>query len=310
MNKLTTGVTIAVAAILSAGCASTPRVIPELETARSELARATSDPLAQEAAGIRVRNAEAAFALAEASAKQRKPLALIQHQSYLATQHARIAQAQTSELRARQEVEQGEAERNKVVLESRTMEADASRARAAAATRDAAMQTAAATAARSDATAARSDLADATDEAARLRADLESLQATQTERGMVLTLGDVLFATDQATIRPGAMLTIERLAEFMRAHPAMSVMIEGHTDSVGASDYNRDLSQRRSDAVMSALSSRGVPSANIRSRGLGEEYPSASNDSPGGRQQNRRVEVVFSDADGRFAPSADRLSSR
>jgi outer membrane protein OmpA-like peptidoglycan-associated protein len=303
MNRITTGAAIAIAAIISAGCASTPKVIPELETARSEVARASNDPLAQEAAGIRLKNAEAAFALAEASAKQRKPLALIQHQSYLATQHARIALAQTSELRARQEIEQGEAERNKVMLESRTMEADASRARAAAATRDAAIQTAAAT-------AARSDLADATDEAARLRADLESLQAKETERGMVLTLGDVLFATDQSTIRPGAMLTIERLADFMRAHPAMSVMIEGHTDSVGASDYNRDLSQRRSDAVMSALSSRGVAPANIRSRGLGEEYPSASNDSPGGRQQNRRVEVVFSDADGKFAPTADRLSAR
>jgi outer membrane protein OmpA-like peptidoglycan-associated protein len=310
MNRTTTGATLAIVALVTAGCASTPKVIPELETARSELARAMNDPLAQEAAGIRLKNAEAAFALAEASAKQRKPVALIQHQSYLATQHARIAQAQTSELRARQEVEQGEAERNKVMLEARTREAAVSDARADAATRDAAMQTAAANAARSDATAARSDMADAAAESARLRADLESLQAKQTERGMVLTLGDVLFATDQSTIRPGAMLTIERVGDFMRAHPNLSVMIEGHTDSVGASDYNRDLSQRRSDSVMSALASRGVASANIRSRGLGEEYPSASNDSPGGRQQNRRVEVVFSDADGKFAPSAERLSSR
>ncbi len=315
MTTFKNGAALALTALLAAGCASTPKMIPELETARAELRRATADPLAQEAAGIRLNEAEAALAVAEKSATQHKPLALIQHQSYLATQHARIAQAQISELRSRQEVEQGETERNKVLLEARTVEAAASDARAASASREAAMQTAAASAARTDANAARGEadaardqLANAADESARLRAELEGLQAKQTDRGMVLTLGDVLFATGQTTIRPGAMLTVERLADFLRAHPTLAVMIEGHTDSVGADDYNRDLSQRRSDAVMAALASRGVAATSLRSRGLGEGYPSASNDSPGGRQQNRRVEVIFSDADGKFAPSAERLS--
>ena len=315
MTNLKNGAALALTALLAAGCASTPKTIPELETARAELRQATGDPLAQEAAGIRLNEAEAALAVAEKSASQRKPLALIQHQSYLATQHARIAQAQISELRARQEVEQGETERNKVLLEARTLEAAASDARAASASREAAMQTAAASAARTEANtargeadAARDQLANAADESARLRAELEGLQARQTDRGMVLTLGDVLFATGQTTIRPGAMLTVERLADFLRARPTLAVMIEGHTDSVGGDDYNRDLSQRRSDAVMAALTSRGVAATSLRSRGLGEGYPSASNDSPGGRQQNRRVEVIFSDADGKFAPSAERLS--
>ena len=317
MTTFKTGAAIALTAFIAAGCASTPKIIPELETARAELRQAKGDPLAQEAAGIRLNEAEAALAMAETSATQRKPLPLIQHQSYLATQHARIAQAQISELRARQEVEQGETERNKVLLEARTLEAAASDARAASATREAAMQTAAASAARGDADAARSEadaarlqMANAADESARLRAELEGLQAKQTDRGMVLTLGDVLFATGQTTIRPGAMLTVERLADFLRGRPTLAVMIEGHTDSIGADDYNLDLSQRRSDAVMAALASRGVASANLRSRGLGEGYPSASNDSSGGRQQNRRVEVVFSDSEGKFAPSAERVSSR
>lgn len=315
MTNFKNGAALALTALLAAGCASTPKTIPELDTARAELRQAKGDPLAQEAAGIRLNEAEAALAVAEKSATQRKPLALIQHQSYLATQHARIAQAQISELRARQEVEQGETERNKVLLEARTLEAAASDARAASASRDAAMQTAAASAARTDANAARGEadaardqLANAADESARLRAELEGMQAKQTDRGMVLTLGDVLFATGQTTIRPGAMLTVERLADFLRARPTLAVMIEGHTDSVGGDDYNRDLSQRRSDAVMAALASRGVAATSLRSRGLGEGYPSASNDSPGGRQQNRRVEVIFSDADGKFAPSAERLS--
>lgn len=317
MTTFKNGVAIAVTAIIATGCASTPKTIPALETARAELRQAQGDPLAQEAAGIRLNEAEAALAMAEKSATQRKPLPLIEHQSYLAAQHARIAQAQISELRARQEVEQGETERNKVLLEARTLEAAASDARAAAATRVAAAQTAAATAARGDAEAARGDadaarlsMANAADESSRLRAELEGLQARQTERGMVLTLGDVLFATGQTAIRPGAMLTVERLADFLRTRPTLAVMIEGHTDSVGADDYNRDLSQRRADAVMAALATRGVAAANLHSHGLGEGYPSASNDSAGGRQQNRRVEIVFSDSDGRFAPSAERVSRR
>lgn len=309
MMTFKTGTAIALTAFIAAGCASTPKTIPELETARAELRQAKGDPLAQEAAGIRLNEAEAALAVAEKSAAQRKPLPLIQHQSYLATQHSRIAQAQVSELRARQEVEQGEAERNKVLLEARTLEATAAEARATVASRDATMQAAAASAARNEANVARNELADAASEAARLRTELEGLQAKQTDRGMVLTLGDVLFATGQTEIRAGAMLTVDRLAEFLRSRPNLSVLIEGHTDSMGDDAYNRDLSQRRSDAVRVALASRGVTGDRVRSRGMGEAYPSASNDSAGGRQQNRRVEVVFSDEKGQFSPSAERLSS-
>jgi hypothetical protein len=89
MTNFKNGAALALTALLAAGCASTPKTIPELETARAELRQAKGDPLAQEAAGIRLNEAEAAFAVAEKSATQRKPLALIQHQSYLATQHAR-----------------------------------------------------------------------------------------------------------------------------------------------------------------------------------------------------------------------------
>ncbi len=308
VNILQNTAAIALAAIVAVGCASTPKVIPELEAARAELRRATSDPLAQEAAGMRLKKAEVALATAEKSATDRKPLPQIQHQSYLARQNALIAQAQISELRSRKEVEQGEADRNRVLLEARTTEAARAEAAAKAAGADAAAQLAAANAARSDANVARDLAAGAAEEAARLRAELEGLQAKQTDRGMVLTLGDVLFDTNRAEIRPGAMRTVERLAEFLRSRPTISVLIEGHTDSVGDDAYNRDLSQRRADAVREALASRGIAGERVRSRGLGEGYPNASNDNAGGRQQNRRVEVVFSDKDGQFAPSAERMS--
>jgi outer membrane protein OmpA-like peptidoglycan-associated protein len=257
---------------------------------------------------MRLKKAEEALRLADESVKQHKPPALIRHQAYLADRQALIAKEQTAELRARKEVEQGQAERNRVLLEARTTEAalaqaDAERSKAAA---ESSRQNAAAQGAQAD--AARHQLAAASDESARLRAELEELQAKQTERGMVLTLGDVLFASGQATIRPGAMRTVDRLADFLRNRSALYVAIEGHTDSVGEEDFNLGLSQRRADAINAALVSRGIDPRRVRSRGLGESYPSASNDSPGGRQQNRRVEIVFSDEKGQFSPSAERLS--
>ncbi len=294
MNLLKNTTALALTTLLVLGCASTPKTNPTLEAARADVQRVTSDPMSQEAAGIRLKKAEAALALADQAAKDRKPVEVVQHQAYLASHHAMIAAQQIAELRYQQEIAQGEANRNRVLLEARTSEVAAAQA-------DAAAQAA-------GAQRARDQLGAATDETARLRAELEGLQAKQTERGMVLTLGDVLFATGQTDIRPGAMLTVDRLAEFLRAHATLQVMIEGHTDSVGDGTYNQNLSQRRSDAVRAALVARGVANDHIRSRGMGENYPSASNDSAGGRQQNRRVEIIFSDEKGEFVPGAERVT--
>ena len=279
---------IGLAAILSAGCASTPKQIPELDSARIEVQKASSDPLAQEAAGIRLKKAEDALRLAEESLKQHKPLVDIQHQALLAARHAQIAEEQTTELRARKEIEKGQAERNSVLLEARTTEADLAKAAAER---------------------SKSKAAAASDESTRLRGELESLQAKQTDRGMVLTLGNVLFSSGKAMLLPGASDTVERLAEFLQKQPKLAVLVEGHTDSVGGEDYNLDLSQRRADAVREALASRGVGVDRIRSRGRGLSYPVASNTSPGGRQQNRRVEIIFSDENGQFSPAAERHSA-
>ena len=252
---------------------------------------------------MRLKKAQDALRQAEESLKSGKPEALVRHQAYLAGRQAQIAKEQTNELRDRKEVEQGQAERNRVLLEARTTEATLAEAAAARAKGDAATQAA-------QAATARDQLAAASEEAARLRAELEGLQAKQTDRGMVLTLGDVLFDTGQATIRAGAMLTIEKLAAFLRDKPTMAVMIEGHTDSMGGDEYNLALSQRRADAVTGALTSRGVALERVHSRGLGKGYPTASNETASGRQQNRRVEIIFSDAKGQFAPTAQRLPAR
>ena len=128
-----------------------------------------------------------------------------------------------------------------------------------------------------------------------MRAELETLQAKQTDRGMVLTLGDVLFATGQANLQPGAMRVVDQLGTFMGKYPDARITVEGHTDSMGSDSYNLDLSQRRADAVRAAVTSRGVDGTRIIARGLGESLPVASNDHAAGRQQNRRVEIIFAD---------------
>lgn len=131
--------------------------------------------------------------------------------------------------------------------------------------------------------------------AAELERQLAELQARETERGYVLTLGDILFDVDEAALTPGGVQQVTRLAEFMREFPDRSVVIEGHTDSTGDESYNLQLSERRAQAVGDLLIRQGIDPARMASRGYGEQYPIASNDNAGGRQQNRRVEIVILD---------------
>ena len=128
-----------------------------------------------------------------------------------------------------------------------------------------------------------------------LRSELEALQAVDTDRGMVITLGDVLFSTGKADLQPGAMSTIERLALFMAEYPAKTVLIEGYTDDVGSENFNLGLSDRRAASVRNALLAAGVSPLRISTIGYGEARPIASNSTPEGRQLNRRVEIVIQD---------------
>ncbi len=122
---------------------------------------------------------------------------------------------------------------------------------------------------------------------------LQELNAQQTNRGLVLTLGDVLFETGKSTLLAGSILAIDKLVDFLADNPERMVLIEGHTDNVGSLTYNLDLSLRRSGAVGEALSLKGISDQRLFVKGYGEAYPVASNDDSGGRQRNRRVEIVI-----------------
>lgn len=130
-------------------------------------------------------------------------------------------------------------------------------------------------------------------EADELMKELSELKAQQTERGIVLTLGDVLFATGKAELSPDANRSVDKLAEFLKKYPKRDVLIEGHTDSVGTDDYNLTLSRKRADSVKYKLMGDGVEAGRITTKGYGERFPLASNDTKAGKAQNRRVEVII-----------------
>ena len=257
----------AVAALL-ASCASAPQRNDRLDQARTEVQTLSADPLAQQAAAKDLEAARSWLQEADTALAQNKPASEVDHLAYLAQRHAEAGEARVRDAQARQEVARSEEQRNRVLLEARSHEADAANAKLAA-----------------------------------TQAALAALQAKQTDRGMVVTLGDVLFDTAQSTLKPGADLTLDRLATYMKSNQQARVLIEGHTDSRGSDESNDALSERRADAVAAALIRRGVPSDSLKAIGRGKAYPVATNDTPEGRQQNRRVEIVFSDAAGRFVQS-------
>ena len=279
---------------LLAACASAPPRNDELELARTQVQTLSAEPLAQQAAAHDLDSARASLQQAETALNQHKPPEVVNHLAYLARRHADAGEARVEEARARQEVARSEEDRNRVLLEARERETQNAQSQAQLAQNQAAAAQSQAAAAQNQADAAQQQLATT-------QQQLQDLQAKQTNRGMVLTLGDVLFDTNKATLKPGADQKIERLAAFLQNNPNERLIIEGYTDSTGSEDYNQELSQRRAMAVADALAAQGVPASRYQARGKGQAFPVATNSTSAGRQQNRRVEIVFSDQSGRFA---------
>ena len=209
------------------------------------------------------------------------------------TQEARIAQkeAENARLLAMAEAERA-AKAKKEAEEARSL-ASAEAERAAKAKAEAEARTREAEQARRAAQAEAERAAKAKAEADQLMRELCDLKAKQTERGIVLTIGDVLFATGKADLSSEAARSVDKLADFLQKYPNRNVLIEGHTDSVGSDEFNLTLSQKRADSVKEALTSKAIPEERITTKGYGKKYPVASNDTAAGKQQNRRVEVII-----------------
>ena len=288
-------------ALLLAACATTsPESESALEQARAAVQRLEAQPMASQTAGKALQDARDALGKAEAAERAHRPPDEVIHLSYLARRDADIGEAVVSEQASRTAMEQAQAQRERVLLDAREREAALARQQAAQSQQQAAQLQQQAQSSQRDAQLAAQQAQEAQQQARDAQQQLEALQAKQTDRGMILTLGNVLFDTNQDTLKPGADEIVSRLSQFLQKHPEVKVRIEGHTDSTGSDSYNESLSQRRADAVAMALERRGIPQSQLQAVGRGKSAPVAGNDTSAGRQQSRRVEIIFSDTQGQF----------
>ena len=290
--------------IALAGCSTVPTTTPTLDEARADFVAANNNPQVATYAQMEFKQAGEALDRANQAAAQRESLDTIDRLAYVAKQKIATAQEVAKTKAAEAEVANAARERDRVQLEARTAEADRAKRDAAAAQAQAAAAQAQAQDAQAQAAAAQQQAAQQADRAARLEALLVELHAQKTERGMVVTIGDVLFATDRAELNANGMATVKKLAEIMTQNPDRTVMVEGFTDSTGSAAHNKDLSERRAASVAQALVGLGVPRERIGMRGYGEAFPVASNDTAANRQLNRRVEIVLSNAGAPIPPRA------
>ncbi len=265
-------------ALAMAACASVPQPNVALENARSAVRSAEADPNVATYAALDMHTARKELDAAEAAAAAHDEKGIDQP-AYLAAQTAHLAQLKASAKANDARVAAGKADRDQIQLSARTKEV---------ATADAARD-------------------QANQQTAAIQAELDALKAKPTDRGLVLTLGDVLFDTGKADLNPGASRNLDQLVVFLTDHPERRVEIDGYTDNVGTDSFNLSLSERRADTVRNVLVNRGIDSSRIVTRGYGKDFGVASNVDSGGRQLNRRVEIVIGGVDG--APVAARSHS-
>jgi outer membrane protein OmpA-like peptidoglycan-associated protein len=252
-----------VAAVLLAACAAAPVKPDGAADARSKLTQLQSDPSLAGRAPLAVKEADTAVQVAEQPQADQE---LGAYRVYMADRKVEIARAQAETSLAEDQRTALSANRETSRLDARTREADAAHVAAA----------------------------NSEQQAAELQRQIDALQAKPTDRGLIVTLGDVLFDTGKASLKAGATSNLNKLVAFLNEYSDRTVLIEGYTDSVGTEGYNQGLSERRADSVKSYLAGQGIGSIRLSASGKGESDPVASNDSAAGRQQNRRVEVIIS----------------
>jgi outer membrane protein OmpA-like peptidoglycan-associated protein len=294
-----TAVAAAISLMLLGACATKPATPEGAIYARQQLNKLQASAELAALAPVAIRQADAAVQNAE---KPTKDKALSDHLVFIADRKVNIAWAQAQDKHAQDQRKLLTDARDAARLDSRTREADLARSDAGMARNEAERARDEAEAARLAAgqdrlaaEQARNEANSANAKSADLQAQIAALNAKTTERGLVVTLGDVLFDTAQSNLKASASGHLANLSAFLKSYPERGVIIEGHTDSVGDEDYNFGLSQRRANSVQGYLLSQGIAASRITTAGKGESLPVAGNDSASGRQQNRRVEVIITD---------------
>jgi outer membrane protein OmpA-like peptidoglycan-associated protein len=279
----------AAALALMTACATTAEPNRTLDRAHADYRALQADQQAMLLSPTEMSQASEALRTADAAWTQSARSQTVDHLAYLAQQRVAIARETTA---------------------TRTWEKATSTAKAGSVADKARSDV---TAARSDVTAAREKTQEKSDQlavaqagakqdrarSADLEMQLKELNARQTDRGDIVSLGDLLFDTNRSEMLGAGQRDLSRLAAFFKLHPKRTALIEGFTDSQGDREANVGLSQRRALAVRDALVEQGVLADRLSTRGYGDAYPVASNATSSGRQMNRRVEIVLSRDDGK-----------
>lgn len=271
---------VLVAAAVFSGCASAPKNA-SLDEAHAIYSSARNNPDVTALAAVELKRADDTLIKADEALRKGESADEVNNLAYIAKQQVAIAEQTAKRKSAEQEVTEAGSARDKLLLEARTSEAEQ---------------------AKQQLEQAREKMRQDQELITRQKAQLEELHAKETERGMVITFGDVLFRTGQSTLEPGGMRNVQKLADFLKQYPQYKTLIEGYTDSVGSEAMNQSLSERRANAVRAALMDMGIGAERIKTHGYGEAYPVANNNTASGRQLNRRVEVILSDKDSDIAP--------
>ncbi|MGA6994400.1 MAG: OmpA family protein [Candidatus Deferrimicrobiaceae bacterium] len=268
--------------LLAVGCGPSKMAKDQLEKARKTYAQAKADPDVTALAPTYLSDAGKAVREAEHAGNSEEMI----HMSYLAERKAQIAMTVAEGKKAEENIRKLNTQTAELIAQNQKLdqqrELEARRAQMAAEqARLAARMEAELVAAKAKA------------DADRLMKELAELKAKQTERGIVLTIGEVLFAFGKADLSPDANRSVNKLADFLKKYPNRNVLIEGHTDSVGSDEYNQELSRKRSESVKDRLVGFGIEPGRITTVGYGENYPAVSNNTPENRALNRRVEVII-----------------
>ena len=290
------------AVLLVSACSTTPSTTPLLDQARSDYVAANNNPDVTKYAQAEFRQATEALDKANAAASKREAPEDIDKLAYLAKQRVATAQEVAKQKAAEARVAEGEKLRTQIQLDARAAEADKARQQAAAAQAQAQSAQQQAAAAQQQAAAADARTREAEARAAQLQLIMVELQAKQSPRGLIVTIGDVLFQVNSATLNQNGLANLRKLADALVQNPNRTVLVEGFADSTGSSDYNQQLSERRATAVRNALTEMGVPRERVAMRAYGEAFPVAPNDTANNRALNRRVEIVLSNENATIPP--------
>lgn len=319
-DKMIRGTRLGLVMLLAAmaGCASQPKDDMAINNLRNELGALRADTELAALAPLAITEAERAVRAANESGLNADEQA---HRILIAEKRIEIARSEAMRARSRSELETLESRRTALLLRASRLEVEQARreaeqaqmlsaatleeiertrldAEAAREARSRAREEAEQARRLADAQASEIELARreaqlATQTAESLRRRLDYMELRETDRGVVVTLGDVLFEVGQSVLQDGAQNHLLDVVELLQSEPDNRIRIEGHTDSTGPTDLNLRLSRQRAEAVEAALVELGIAANRITSVGMGQDFPIASNESDEGRARNRRVDVIL-----------------